>query len=91
MSMQCVFVNTEQMPLRVERKGVFQYSIKDNRVGVEELCEYFYPHPDAPEHAIVSVFRWTAVDYVFGTEHLITHAIDAVKGIGNITTLKYKD
>jgi hypothetical protein len=86
-NMQCVFVNTEQQPLKIKRLNIFEYSIVDGKMRVNELCEYFYPHPQAPENAIVSVYRWTEVEYIKGTDSLIKQAIDAVTAIGKITKL----
>lgn len=84
---QTVFVNTEDKPVKINRLSSFQYSISDNKMYVYELCEVFYKHPDAPNDAIVSIYRFLPVEYTKGTESLIKQAIDAHQAISSITTL----
>lgn len=55
--MQVCFVNTEQLPKKIRRLGFFKVSGR----YIAEMCEVFYPHPDAPEDAIVSVFRFLPI------------------------------
>lgn len=88
MNMQCVFVNTEQEPTKIKRLGFFRYEVRGSETFVVEMCEVFYPHPDAPEHAIISVYRWLSVEFTYGTDALIKQVVDAMNAIGKITKLK---
>ena len=61
MSQQCVFVNTEKdaittkiLSFYVEERPSFQTIRNLDLIAVEELT---YPHPEAPEHATVSIIR----------------------------------
>lgn len=83
------FVNTEQEPIKIKRLGLFRYIIKDSKLILGEFCELFYPHPDAPEDATVSIYRDIEVSYPHGTDSLITHAIDAGSALQRITALKW--
>ncbi|GEM_PF-5703947 len=90
MSFQCVFVNTEQPPLHVKRLGCFKYisGRKPNEFEFQELCEFTYSHPDAPDDAVVSVYRWVELEITPGTEPLLKQAIEASNAIDKITRLK---
>jgi hypothetical protein len=84
---QYVFINTEEEPLAIRRAGAFEYQIRGDKLLFSELCELDYKHPDAPEDAIITVYRWLDIEVKEGTEVLIKNAIDAVRGIGKITKL----
>ena len=85
MSQACCFINTEQPPTKVENLRVFKYSYDlDRKLRVFEMCELFYPHPEAPENAIVSIYRWQEVSFALGTEELIKQCVDAMKGITSL-------
>ena len=88
---QCAFINTEDNPIKIDRLGLFQCHVVDYKSGklaFSEMCELWYPHPDAPEHAIVSIYRFLSVDILPGTEHLAKQACDAIKGLSKITSLR---
>jgi hypothetical protein len=86
-NMLVCFVNTNQRPRKIERLGVFKYHIVNDKFYLSELCEVWYPHPEAPDEANIQLLDWINVEYTPGTRKLIENAIDAVKDIGAITTL----
>lgn len=90
-SFQCVFVNTNQPASKINRMGFF----KVERFGIEqkpvlfELCEIFYPHPNAPNHALVSVYRFLPVTVQSPALILsIEQAEKALKGFSSVTELE---
>jgi hypothetical protein len=86
-NMLVCFVNTNQTPRKIKRLGVFQYQIRDKKFYLQELCEVWYPHPEAPTEASVQLLDWIQVEYIPGTQNLISSAIDAVKDIKSLTEL----
>lgn len=87
--LQCVFVNTEQSPTKIKRYGYFKV-VKlpfSNEYGVTELCEVFYPHPDAPEHTLVSVFRFLDVEAPKDLTPAIEQANKAILSFRCVTKL----
>jgi len=55
-NLQVCFVNTNQEP--VKTRHVCFYTIDNGQeISLIEVKEVFFPHPDAPEVAIVSVFQ----------------------------------
>lgn len=91
MAQQFAFINTEDEPLKIERLGVFSYRrdhSNHQKVYFSEMCEIWYPHPQAPEHAKVSVYHWLPVKMKLGTEHLAQQCVDAMMGLQKISELK---
>lgn len=88
MSIQCCFVNTTEKPVKIVRTGFFDYNIIDNKMLVYEWCEVYYHHPDAPEYAVVSVYKPMSVEIPHGSDDLIKNAINATKAIRAITKLE---
>lgn len=86
-NMLVCFVNTNQPPRKIKRLGVFRYQFNEKKFYLYELCEIWYPHPEAPEDANVQLLDWVQVEYVPGTQNLITSAIDAVTDIKSLTEL----
>lgn len=85
--MQCAFVNTDQPAKRVMRLGMFYYTRgHDGQLVFRELCEIFYPHPDAPDYAEISVYRFLPVSVSPEAEAIAVLAIDAVRGISKLAT-----
>lgn len=84
------FVNTEQKPVKIVRKGIFTYgrNLSDNKLYFSELCEVFYPHPDASEDAVISLLEFLPVSCPLGFETTVTYLIDAVKGLDAILTFE---
>lgn len=78
--MQCVFVNTEQPPKRIRRLGLLVASKRDNKIQVSEMCEVFYPHPDAPNDAVVSVYQFISCKVPMGLDTSVLFVCDAMKG-----------
>ena len=89
MKMQCCFVNTEQKPVKIRRMGMYAYSKHENDILVSEWCEVFYPHPDAPEDALVSIYRPLPVTHPVGSDKLIVFAINAVMALDSICNLQH--
>jgi hypothetical protein len=59
MTMQCVFVNTEQKPIKEEVVGYFTTATYQGRkecIRLNVMKKVFYPHPDGPE-LMVFVYR----------------------------------
>jgi len=81
------FVNTNQPPRKIKRLGVFKYQVDDKKFYLYELCEVWYPHPEAPTEANVQLLDWFQVEYEPGTRRLIQAAIDAVHDIKAISKL----
>lgn len=81
------FVNTAQPAKKIKRLGVFKYRIDNNKFHLYELCEVWYPHPEAPEDANIQLLDWIQVEYALGTQNLIKNAIDAVSDAKSITEL----
>lgn len=86
-NMLVCFVNTTQPAKKIKRLGVFKYRIDNNKFHLYELCEVWYPHPEAPDEGSIRILDWIQVDYVPGTQNLITSAIDAVNDIKSLTEL----
>ena len=86
-NMLVCFVTANQPPRKIKRLGVFKYIIVDKKFYVSELCEIWYPHPEAPTEANIQVLDWINVEYPIGTDNLIKSAINAVKDIKAITSL----
>jgi hypothetical protein len=87
MSNVAVFVNTEDSPSKIVRQGVFKYIKRGDETFFFELCEVFYPHPEAPENATVQIYRWLEVSIKPGTEETIKYVVDAMKGISKVTEI----
>jgi len=85
--LQAVFVNTDDSPLDVKRQGVFKSAKHGSTVVFYELCEVWYPHPDAPSDARVSLLTWREVTANQGTENLILFTIAAMRDIKKISVL----
>lgn len=52
-----------------------------------ELCKVFYPHPDAPEYAKVSVLEFLPVKFPQGFDTTAKFTIDASFGLQKISVL----
>lgn len=91
MTTQVCFVNTDQPPTKIVRLGIFdkqQFSMNSNDIVFYELCEIFYPHPDAPNDAVVSLYQWLRVSHTPGTKQTIAFTIEAMKGLQEITEIQ---
>lgn len=89
MNDQCVFVNTEQNPVKIIRLGYFHVRESlDHKSHVTELCEIFYKHPDAPEYALVSVFNYLSVDVPSALIPAIKQAEQAMQAFRCATKLE---
>ena len=86
-NMLVCFVNTNQPPRKIKRLGVFKYYVRDNKFYLQELCEVYYPHPEAPDEGNIRLLDWFQVEYEPGTQRLIQAAIDGVTDIGAISKL----
>jgi len=85
--LQAAFVNTDDEPLDIKRQGVFKSAKYGNNTIFYELCEVWYPHPDAPSEARISLLTWREVTANQGTENLILFTIAAMQDIKNISVL----
>lgn len=56
MSMQCCFINTENIPLKTKVLG-YTTNIVNGEICLVEFVEETYPHPDAPDSSTVSIIR----------------------------------
>ena len=87
---QCVFINTDQQPVKIKRSGFFHVREEpfSHQKNVTELCEVFYPHPDAPKYALISVFKFLEVGEI---SHELIPSIEgaekALKGFRFISKL----
>lgn len=83
--LQVCFVNTEQNPVKIERLGIFNYrKTENNSVVFLELCKVFYPHPEAPEHAVVSLLSFMEVENPERVKESAVFCIEAMKDLQNI-------
>ena len=58
MSQQCVFVNTDQSPIATETISHFvKFELFNSKLQLFVVEEIQYPHPEAPDHATVTVVR----------------------------------
>ena len=58
--MQVCYVNTEQQPIKTEHICYFTSAFfQDGRekIALKAIVKDYYPHPDAPQDAVVSVIR----------------------------------
>lgn len=84
-NMQVVFVNTTQRPKSIEKLKLFTYSKDhDGKPIFKELCKVFYPHPEAPEDAIIFVFEFLQVSFPHGFDTTAIQCIDAMKGLSEV-------
>lgn len=83
---QVCFVNSEQPPVKIVQKKMFTYSRNENDFCFYELCEVFYPHPDAPDCALVSFLNFLPVSCPIGFETSASYTIDAGEGLSAVLT-----
>jgi len=85
------FINTEQKPVKIIRMGFFRYTqiqISDKK-HISELCEVFYPHPDAPDWAFVSILSFLECEFPNGIADTVNLTMRGMRGFQSVTTLKY--
>ena len=85
--LRTAFVNTDDKPRKINRLGLFKCSKIGDRKYFYEMCEVYYPHPDAPDDGSVMIFDWIEVNINPGTESIIELTINAMSSIDNITNL----
>lgn len=54
---QAVFVNTTQIPLSIDIECYFVKSANAGEIALYRVVTEKYPHPDAPDHANISVTK----------------------------------
>jgi len=90
--LQVCFVNTEQEPL--ETKHVcWHVRDKENNLELVEVVEEFYPHPDAPdiarvsllvEHVVHEVKKLSVLGTLAGSVHSLWYSMAAVDEITKV-------
>lgn len=88
-TMQVCFVNTEQKPLKIKRLGLFKCDKRENKLFVYELCEIFYPHPDAPEDATISLLNFMECVVPIGFGDTIEFTCKGMQGLKSVLKLEY--
>lgn len=59
MNMQTCWVNSEDPPKEIIHHGIWRHDKHHDKDDyASELVTYVYPHPDAPEHAVVHLLIW---------------------------------
>lgn len=56
------WINTESLPVKIVRLGIFRYHKTENKYSFSELCKVYYRHPQAPDMSVVSLLDWINVD-----------------------------
>lgn len=64
-----------------------KHGIRSDDIIIEEMCQLFYPHPDAPDVATISVFRFLPIKCQKEVIPTILQCIDTMQGLDSITTL----
>lgn len=69
--MQAVFVNSEDMPIKTEHVCYFTTNEESGDISLCEVVYEHYPHPDAPQDAIIKLTT---------TKHICTHSRTSQRG-----------
>jgi hypothetical protein len=55
---KCAFVNSDELPVKTEVvEGYFVKEGRDNKLELNSYYRVHYPHPDAPNEAMLSVLE----------------------------------
>ena len=61
--LQAVFVNTTQQPLSEHRLFLYVEYLNPTAVRVHEIVEVKYPHPETPDHAVITVIKSNVIEH----------------------------
>lgn len=82
MNTKCLFINSEVPPIKLVRLGALKYIKYDDKIKFYELCRCFYPHPDAPNDAVIPLEEWLEVLF---PQHLQAAAIQIADAMSGLT------
>ena len=83
----CAFINSYGQPVKRSPFKSFHVSDTGDSLRLGGIRTYYYPHPDAPEHALLTVETWEEIMDVkpnvpeYSALFLFMHAENALKAL----------
>lgn len=86
----CAFINSEDKPLKASEPYGLHVSRTEKGLSLHGFVDYQYPHPDAPDYAVITVTRSECLQYdvrehdnraLFGALTMLLHSARAADGL----------